>query len=375
MGNNHPPVWIITGMREGDNAQLRQLAGAIGQDFVEKKLNYNALYRLPNVIKGHGLWTVGRDARLQLKPPWPRVAIGVGRRSVPVARWLRHKSNGYTKLVHVGRPRFELDRFDLVVTTPQYRLPARPNVVQLPLPLSRLRGADLAAEAKTWSHLTDKLSAPFTSVLVGGDTDFYRLDADAATRLGTLLSSHAARHGGSLLITTSPRTSPQAEQALFDALDAPAYIYRWSDALGNSNPYLGLLALADDIVITSDSASLLSDALTAGRPISLFDTPLKQFRPVRRWLHGWFSRIEQLRRTGQPLPAGLRLLSRVADTGIVNAPRDMPHLFDALERENRLPRLGCGKTDWSGPEALNAASEKVLARIVERISGYIESQP
>ena len=128
MKSADPPIWILTGSREGDNAQVRSLAQATGLDFVEKNLSYNKAYKLPNMLKGDGLWTLLPDARQLLQPPWPSVTISVGRRSVPAARWIKKQSGGKTQLVHIGRPRAPLDEFDLIVTTPQYRLPAGPNI-------------------------------------------------------------------------------------------------------------------------------------------------------------------------------------------------------------------------------------------------------
>ena len=39
-----------------------------------------------------------------LAPPWPDVLIASGRRSAPVARWIRRQSGGRTRLVQLGRP-------------------------------------------------------------------------------------------------------------------------------------------------------------------------------------------------------------------------------------------------------------------------------
>jgi mitochondrial fission protein ELM1 len=40
---------------------------------------------------------------------------------------------------------------------------------------------------------------------------------------------------------------------------------------GEVNPYLGLLALADAIVVTSDSVSMVSEACATGRPVHVFN--------------------------------------------------------------------------------------------------------
>lgn len=65
-----------------------------------------------------------------------------------VALWIQDRSHGRTKTVLVGRPRSALRRFDLVVTSAQYRLPARANIVRHTYPLLRVDEAAVAAAAR-----------------------------------------------------------------------------------------------------------------------------------------------------------------------------------------------------------------------------------
>ena len=58
-----------------------------------------------------------------LQPPWPDLVVGIGRRTVPVARWIQQRSGGRTDLVRLGHPRADNDLFDLVITTRQYPVP------------------------------------------------------------------------------------------------------------------------------------------------------------------------------------------------------------------------------------------------------------
>ena len=51
---------------------------------------------------------------------------------------------------------------------------------------------------------------------------------------------------------------------------APHRLYRWRRD-DPDNPYLGFLALADRIVVTSDSMSMLVEATATGKPVFVFD--------------------------------------------------------------------------------------------------------
>ena len=79
----------------------------------------------------------------------------------------------------------------------------------------------------------------------------------------------AAREcGGGLAVTTSRRTEEENERVLRERLRAVPLFF-WDGV--QENPYLGLLALADAIVVTSDSVSMVSEACATGKPVHVFN--------------------------------------------------------------------------------------------------------
>ena len=107
-------------------------------------------------------------------------------------------------------------------------------------------------------------------MIVGGDSGPFTLGAKAAARLGREASQMAQAQGGSLLVSTSSRTSKEAVEALQAALSAPNYFYRWQPA-DKTNPYLGILAWADRLIVTGDSIAMLSEACATGKSVKIFD--------------------------------------------------------------------------------------------------------
>ena len=121
-----------------------------------------------------------------------------------------------------------------------------------------------------WAPSVADLPRPYRAVLVGGYAGPYALDREKAERLGREASALAREKGGSLLVTTSSRTSRSAIAGLRSAIDVPYALYEWTpDA--TENPYLGYLALADEIVVTCDSTSMLAEACATRKPVHLFD--------------------------------------------------------------------------------------------------------
>ncbi len=267
---NPPRLWLLMGHRAGDNAQVLALAEALGWPFEVKRFVYRKYELATNLLLGPTLAGIVRARSSPLAPPWPDLVISAGRRNEPVARWIQARSGGRARLVHLGRPWARIERFDLVITTPQYDLPNRPNVLVIEAPLHRITPARLAEAAAEWRPRLAHLPRPCIALLVGGNSAPYRLDARTAARLGREASAMAAAAGGSLLVTTSARTPTDAVAALKTVIDRPCFFYRWT-AEAADNPYLAYLALADAIVVTGDSVSMVAEACATDKPVYLFD--------------------------------------------------------------------------------------------------------
>ncbi|MDJ0866574.1 MAG: mitochondrial fission ELM1 family protein [Myxococcota bacterium] len=265
-----PRTWLLMGHRAGDNSQVLALGEAIGWPFEIKRFVYarhEILVNWPFATTLAGVKT-GRE---QLQPPWPELILTAGRRNEPIARWIRKQASHPIKLVHVGRPWKTVGYWDLVVTTPQYRLPHVANVLHNETPLHRVVPERLAEAAAEWEPRLAHLPRPYIAVLAGGNSGPYPFDPESGARLGREASAMARALGGSLLITTSARTLPETVEALLGAVDVPSHVYRWAPGQPD-NPYFGFLALADRLIATGDSVSMMTEACATGRPVYLFDT-------------------------------------------------------------------------------------------------------
>jgi hypothetical protein len=102
-------------------------------------------------------------------------------------------------------------------------------------------------------------------VLIGGANAVFQMPEGVVRRIAGDLAAVAAT-GAGLMVTFSRRTGPEADAAFREALKgANAMIW---DGTGD-NPYFAYLALADHILVTEDSASMVSEAATTGKPISI----------------------------------------------------------------------------------------------------------
>ena len=289
-------MWVLLGQRTGDNNQLLRLAEELGVPFRRIELRYNPLHILPPKLLGPSLSSLTAESRAQIGPPWPRLVLGIGYRSVPVALAVRQLSGGTSKIVRLGNPRLDPSKFDLVITTPQYRVADRNDVLRLPIGIST---ASLAEPTREESEWLAKLPRPHRLLLIGGDTFMWSLRpskvAGAAQRL-------RAKPGGSVIAVSSGRSSRPVLDAVAAALRGSEHALVW----GRFPRYPLLLQDADEIFVTADSVAMLSDAVATGKPVGIIKPdrdaagrlfyaldPIGIAPPIRDIRRFWSAMVEQ----------------------------------------------------------------------------------
>lgn len=261
-----PQVWLVTGYRAGERNQILALAEALGWPYQLKQLSYRPAGFVTSLLRRSVLSGIRPDGSSALQPPWPDLVISAGMRNEPVVRWIQAQSGGATRLVHIGRPWARTACFDLLITTPQYRLPERDNILHNTFTLHRVTAERLADEARRWRPRYAGLPGPYVGVILGGDSGPYSLGVNTATLIAQRVSALAGELGATVLATSSARTPPRALEAFERALTVPFDLYRWR-ANDTANPYFGILALGEALVVTADSISMLSEACATGKPV------------------------------------------------------------------------------------------------------------
>jgi mitochondrial fission protein ELM1 len=274
---NPPRTWLMLGGKAGDNTQITALAEGLGWPFETRRMAYRRTEILTNLLAGPTVAGLVPERSDPLQPPWPELVISAGRRNEPLIRWIqlqaaRDPALPRVRLVHVGRPWALHECFDLIVTTPQYRLPEKPNILHNELPLQRVNAGRLQREAAAWQGRLAHLPGPHIALLMGGHAGPYNFDRENGALLGCHASRMAAERGGSLLVTTSARTPEAAIDAFASQLRVPHSLHRFVRFQPpEENPFFAFLGMASEIIVTSDSMSMLAEAVATGKPTHIFD--------------------------------------------------------------------------------------------------------
>jgi len=348
-----PSAWVLAAPGAGDNRQLETLAGLAGvrarwvgrPDPVARVLFAR--------LTGWRAGGIAASKRETFAPPWPDLVLVAGGRSVIDALRIRRASGGRSRIVCVGRPWAPLHWFDLVITTPQYRLPGAANVLELELPLNFAEPPS-RAELAHWKSEFERLPRPLLGVLLGGNSGSYRFTGACADRLVHRIERVTEPVGAGAVVVASPRTPVAAIERIGSALNVPGRVCRWSHQ--GPNPYRALLELADALLVTGDSASMIAEAVHTGKPVALFDLHERLRARVNRWL----------RRATPFADAGLRALTR---RGLWFPARDMVALHRKVGNAGEIVPLD--QLFYSKPGQSSAEFESTLERVVERVEALL----
>jgi uncharacterized protein len=260
------PCWALTEGFAGMESQCVGLAEALGLPCATMRVRRP---RMPLKYLPPSLWPnpLSRTLEKVLAPPWPDVLISSGRGSVAAALAVRRASAGKTFTVHIQTPYVDPSRFDLVVI-PQHDSLRGDNVLVTRTALHGVTKERLAEAAQCFNARLSYLSRPLIAVLVGGSNKHQTCSPETMHRMADQLIAAALECGGGLAVTTSRRTGEENERVLRERLQAVPLFF-WDGM--EENPYFGLLALADAIVVTSDSVSMVSEACATGKPVHVFN--------------------------------------------------------------------------------------------------------
>lgn len=271
-------VWGLVDDRTGHTGQVLGVIAKLGLPYMLKRLEYNALVHLPSALLGASFASLDKAQSAPITPPYPSLVIAAGRRTVPILRAIKKRSPG-TRTVYLMWPEVTAD-IDLIAVPEHDAARTQPNVITTLAPLHAVTTEALAAARAALMPQLHHLPHPFIALCLGGNTKQGSYSA-AQWREMVARASKLAQDG-SLLITTSRRTPLEAIDLITPLLTTPHLLHRWDT--DKENPYLGILACADGIVVTGDSLSMCAEACVSGKPVFIYASE-KVASPKHRRLH------------------------------------------------------------------------------------------
>lgn len=276
-------VWILTDNRIGSNNQSIAVGESLSDNCVKKNIVYNKFIFLPNLIRQNTLLGINRKKSDNIYDNLPDVVICAGRRLSSVALNIKKRSKGKAFVINIMHPNLNFGKFDLVILpkhdcTSSNILNKYQNIIETNGTLNRVNREKIAEENNKWNDFFKDYKHPLFSLIIGGDTKDYKFNPDDFGNMVKKLSDIVSKVNGSLLITTSRRTSDLCVEKMKSNLHCEYYLYDWKfendEANSNKNelgnPYYALLGISDFLIITGDSMSMVSEGCSTGKPVYIY---------------------------------------------------------------------------------------------------------
>lgn len=251
--------WIITEGMAGTENQCIGIANALGVPPQIKRITLNEPWKTLSPYLGLERNTSFSEP---LTAPWPDLLITSGRKSIAAARYIKRMSKGATVLIHVQDPRYWSKGFDLIAV-PEHDPLRGENVIVTKGSPNKIT-IDILNDAKSMFPNLSSLKAPRIAVLIGGTSQAYNMTQSITEDLAKSLLQINKNLNSSMMITCSRRTGKNNEAILRSSLDNNGN-YFWNGK--GENPYTAFLAYANYIMVTADSASMISESCTTGKPV------------------------------------------------------------------------------------------------------------
>jgi len=255
-------IWAISDDRPGNARQAEALAMALQPDAV-KVLHLSPrapwCWVSPRRLPGSGQ-AFGAEFMELLRRP-PQWAIGCGRQAALATRLLRAAGS---QTVQILDPRIAYRHWNAVVI-PEHDGIEEEGVIQVRGSLNPVDDVWLAEARAKFAEL-DAFPGPRLTVLIGGNSRHGRLTEEIRRTLLEMMAHWYQDTGGSVLVTTSRRTPSGVTTAVVERMRTLPGMC-WTRPEDGVNPYPGLLAFADQIVVTADSVNLLSEACATRAPV------------------------------------------------------------------------------------------------------------
>lgn len=321
-------AWIVTSGEAGHRTQARGLALAVAGEAEEFTVDLRAPWRyLPGDKTPFALRALTETSD-RPAPPWPDLMVSSGRRAAAVAIAIRKAGGGRTIAVHVPDPHINPAAFDLVVCL-NHDPAFGPNVLSLSTAVHDLTPAKLTLAADQWRDTLRTPGRGLIGVALGGAAHRRALSLEQWGEMFARLDALRQTTGARLAITPSRRTSDEVKALLASRFAADADVFVWN--MQGDNPYRGILALSDRLVITSDSVSMISEALVTTASVEFYGRPASP-RHVR-FIDQLVAQGSVREFTGDPAPAPSRGPINATDTAAAKV-RELLH-----ERLGLTPEL------------------------------------
>ena len=262
---------LLTEGMHGMISQVEGLAKALDLDFIHEKIELNNFWEMiPPKITPIQKFVFKNNIENNFD-----IVISCGRKSVIPSIYLKQKFKNKIMNIHIQDPKVSLDNFDFIVAPEHDGLKGK-NVLTTKGAIHYLRNSELSENENYLKSQINK--EKLVTLIVGGPNKYYDYNDKTIDEIFLKIKDNFINKGYQLIFIPSMRTPQNVINKAENYFGQNQIIITNVD----KKAYLSSLKLADHIVVTCDSTSMISEAAMTGKPIYVAQMPAiknnKRFR-------------------------------------------------------------------------------------------------
>jgi mitochondrial fission protein ELM1 len=253
---------LLTEGMHGMISQVEGLAKALDLEFIHEKIELSKFWKIipPKLTPVQDFVFKNKiDKKFN-------IVISCGRKSVIPSIYLKKKYKNKIVNIHIQDPKVSLNNFDFIVAPDHDGLKGE-NVISSKGAIHYLREDELN---KNINYLKPQIiKKKVVSFIIGGPNKYYNYDKKIINEIFSKIKTNFIDKDFQLILIPSMRTPKDIVQLAKDYFDKNQIIIDEVD----KKAYLSSLKLAEYIVVTCDSTSMISEAAMTGKPIYVAQMP------------------------------------------------------------------------------------------------------
>jgi len=254
---------LLTEGSHGMISQVEGLAKALDLDFIHEKIELNNFWKLfPPKITPVKNFVFKNELGHEFN-----IVISCGRKSVIASLYLKNKYKSKIINIHIQNPKVSLSNFDFIIA-PKHDSLFGENVVTSKGAIHYLTNDELIENENYLKPRIDS-QKKIISFIIGGPNKYYDYNDKIIDEIFLKIENNFIRNNYQAIIIPSMRTPKNIIEKAQNYFDKNQIIVLDVD----KKAYLSALKLADHIVVTCDSTSMISEAAITGKPIYVAQMP------------------------------------------------------------------------------------------------------
>jgi len=250
---------LLTEGMHGMISQVEGMAKALNTDFSHKIVGLTFPWNLVPPKFTPISEIILKDKMYLNENETPDLIISCGRKSV-IPSILLKKNNPELFTIHIQDPKVRFKNFDAIIA-PEHDSLNGDNIYSSKGAIHYITDSEIN---KARPYLVDKIkSQKIVSLILGGPNKYYSFDNDQLIKIFNEIKSNFISNGYRVIVIPSMRTPKTSIELAIKEMSSCGYVVNFVD----KQAYLSAYALANYVIVTCDSTSMISEAATSGKPV------------------------------------------------------------------------------------------------------------